>query len=279
MFGYIIINKDDMKFKEYDIYHSFYCGLCRVLKEKYGIRGQLTLSYDMTFVVMLLTSLYEPEIVEGMTKCIAHPFEKHQTRKNDYTEYVADMNILLTYYKCYDDWDDDKKCSGLLFANALKPAYRKVRKKYPDKAYKIERSMADLRSLENRNEEDVDKMAGLFGQVMAEILDVRADEWQESLQRIGFYLGKFIYLMDAYEDIEKDIKDKNYNPFKTKYESLDFEEECATILNLMMAECSKEFEKLPIIDYIEILRNILYSGIWYHYETISKKREKEQSHE
>lgn len=279
MFGYIIINKDDMKFKEYDIYHSFYCGLCRTLKEKYGIRGQMTLSYDMTFVVMLLTSLYEPESIEGMTRCIAHPFEKYQTRKNEYTEYAADMNILLTYYKCYDDWDDEKKCSRLFFANILKPAYRKVRKKYPDKAYKIERAMADLRSHENRNEGDIDKMAGLFGDIMAEVLVCNHDEWKESLQKIGFYLGKFVYLMDAYEDIEKDIKDKNYNPLKSKFESLDFEEECATILNIIMAECSKEFEKLPIIDNIEILRNILYSGVWYRYETIRNKREKEQSYE
>ena len=61
MFGYVTINKAEMKFKEFDIYHSFYCGLCRVLKDKYGISGQLTLSYDMTFILILLTELYEPE--------------------------------------------------------------------------------------------------------------------------------------------------------------------------------------------------------------------------
>ena len=68
MFGYIIINKGDMKFKEFDIYHSYYCGLCRVLKEKYGLAGQLSLSYDMTFLIMILSSLYEPDTRLGETK-------------------------------------------------------------------------------------------------------------------------------------------------------------------------------------------------------------------
>ena len=112
MFGYVIINKGDMKFKEFDIYHSYYCGLCQMLKKQYGFTGQLTLTYDMTFAVMLLSSLYEPEVSEDVVNCVAHPFEKHQTRQTIYTEYGADMNVLLSYYKCMDDWADEKKLTG-----------------------------------------------------------------------------------------------------------------------------------------------------------------------
>lgn len=272
MFGYIIVNKGEMKFKEYEVYHSYYCGLCRKLKERYGLRGQMTLSFDMTFLVMILTSLYEPETTEGRTVCIAHPFEKHLTRTNRFSDYAADMNILLTYYKCMDDWEDEKKYGRRLMGEGLRPAFCRIRKTYPDKAYKIERALADLRSLEKQKVNDIDKMAGLFGEVMAEIMDVEPDGWQDGLRKLGFYLGKFIYLMDAYEDIEKDLSDGNYNPFWKKYEESDFEEECGTILTMMMAECSKEFEKLPIIDNIEILRNILYSGIWYRYEQVKEER-------
>lgn len=274
MFGYIIVNQGEMKFKEYDVYHSYYCGLCRKLKERYGWRGQMTLSFDMTFLVMILTSLYEPATEEGRTGCVAHPFEKHVTRTNRFSDYAADMNILLTYYKCIDDWEDEKKYGRRLMGAGLRPSFGRIRKAYPDKAYKIERALADLRSLEKQKENDIDKMAGLFGEVMAEILSYEADGWREGLRRLGFYLGKFIYLMDAYEDIEKDIAGGNYNPFWKKYEDLDFEEECATILTMMMAECSKEFEKLPIIDNVEILRNILYSGVWYRYEQVREKRSK-----
>ena len=89
MFGYISINKAEMKFKDYDVYHSYYCGLCKVLKECYGRRGQVTLSFDMTFLVILLTGLYEPDTKTEMVRCIAHPMQKHAAKANEFTEYAA----------------------------------------------------------------------------------------------------------------------------------------------------------------------------------------------
>ena len=103
LFGYIVINQSEMKFKEYDVYHSYYCGLCRSLKERYGALGQLSLNYDMTFILMLLTGLYEPEDTEADCRCVAHPFEKHLTRRNIFTDYVADMTVLFSCYKAEDD--------------------------------------------------------------------------------------------------------------------------------------------------------------------------------
>ena len=99
MFGYIVVNQSEMKFKEYDVYRSYYCGLCQSLKERYGVLGQLSLNYDMTFILMLLTGLYEPEDVVGQCRCVAHPFEKHQIRRNLFTDYVADMTVLFACYK------------------------------------------------------------------------------------------------------------------------------------------------------------------------------------
>lgn len=97
MFGYISINKAEMKFKDYDVYHSYYCGLCKVLKECYGRRGQVTLSFDMTFLVILLTGLYEPDTKTEMVRCIAHPMQKHAAKTNEFTEYAAAINMLLSY--------------------------------------------------------------------------------------------------------------------------------------------------------------------------------------
>lgn len=282
MFGYVIINKGDMKFKEFDIYHAYYCGLCRKLKEKYGFCGQMTLSYDMTFVIMLLTGLYEPEETEGSCKCAAHPFEKHRMKINEFTEYAADMNLLLSYYKCKDDWEDDKKYSRRFYAMLLEKGYRKLERKYGGKIRRIEKLMGQLGKEEKAECRDIDKMSRLFGEVMAEILVCREDIWRENLYRLGLYLGKFIYLCDAYEDIEKDLKSGSYNPLAGIYESPDFEEECRGILTMMMAECSREFEKLPILENIEILRNIIYSGVWYRYERVRvgrKSEEKEQAKE
>lgn len=271
MFGYIIINKAEMKFKEFDVYHSFYCGICRDLKRKYGVSGQIALSYDMTFLAMLLTGLYEPETRQGNCKCIAHPFEKHGTKNNIFTEYAADMNALFAYYKCRDDWEDERKFWKLIYGRILEGKTGKLRENYGDKLMKIGRLMQSFSEAE-KTEADIDTLAGLFGRVMAEIVTPREDEWAESLRTLGFFLGKFIYLCDAYEDVEKDIKKGTFNPLKERYERPDFEEECRTILMMMMSECCREFEKLPILDNVEILRNILYSGVWGRYEAVHEKR-------
>lgn len=275
MFGYIIINKGDMKFKEFDVYHSYYCGLCQALKEQYGAKGQISLTYDMTFLVMLLSSLYEPETAMREVKCIAHPFEKHLVRNNALSAYGADMNVLFTYYKCRDDWEDEHKVTRLAYGRLLEKAYREIRSRYPEKVARIDKLMYELSSEEKKQNRDVDYMAGLFGKVMGEILAVRNDEWQEELYAMGSHLGKFIYLLDAYEDIEEDLKEGRYNPLAEVYKNPDFEEEIKTILTMIMTACCKEFEKLPIIENVEILRNILYSGVWYRYEVVRKKREKE----
>lgn len=273
MFGYIIINKGDMKFKEFDIYHSYYCGLCNALKHKYGKIGQLSLSYDMTFVVMLLSSLYEPETGIGQVKCIAHPFEKHTIRQNEFSDYGADMNVLFTYYKCKDDWQDERKLSRLAYSKLLCRAYRTVCARYGEKARKIAGLLWEMAQEEKHQNQDIDHMAGLFGAIMGEILAFRPDEWQDNLRAMGAFLGKFIYLMDAYEDVEEDIRQNRYNPLKRKFYNPDFEEEIKTILTMMMAGCCREFEKLPVIENAEILRNILYSGVWYRYEMVHEKRE------
>lgn len=276
MFGYIIVNKGDMKFKEFDLYHSYYCGLCRKLKERYGISGQMTLSYDMTFLILLFTGLYEPETLNSRCKCIAHPFESHETRCNLFTDYAADMNVLLSYYKCIDDWQDDRKVTKLVGGKLLEKGYRRVLLKYPEKARIIEKLMRQLSEKEKAGCYDIDDMSRLFGEVMAQIMLCREDEWKENLYRLGLYLGKFIYLCDAYEDIDKDLKDQNYNPFYQIYQNNDFEEQIRDILVIMMAECSKEFEKLPILENLEILRNIIYSGVWFRYERVKAMRESKE---
>ncbi len=227
----------------------------------------------MTFVVMLLSSLYEPETKVGWAKCMAHPFEKHSIRKNEFSDYGADMNVLFTFYKCRDDWADDKKVSRLAYSKLLKRSFRSVCIRYQEKAKKIGMLLREMAQEEKRMNQDIDHMAGLFGQIMGEILAVREDEWKEGLKRMGNFLGKFIYLMDAYEDIEEDMKRNRYNPLRKMYERTDFEEEIKTILTMMMAGCCREFEKLPVIEHAEILRNILYSGVWYRYEMLQQKRE------
>ncbi|MGN0335749.1 MAG: DUF5685 family protein [Lachnospiraceae bacterium] len=276
MFGYIIINKQEMKFREFDVYKSYYCGLCKALQERHGRRGQLTLSYDMTFLALLLSCLYEPQTQTGYRRCAAHPLEKHLYRENEFTDYAADMNILLSYEKCLDDWNDDHNYKKRMAASLLRGQNSAVSERYPEKTKKISELMEEIHKYEKNTGGNLDEVAGLFGSVMSEIFAYREDEWEEQLRRMGFFLGKFIYLMDAYEDVESDIEKGTYNPMKKLFQEPNFEQYAEQILLMMMAECSRAFEKLPIVDHVEILRNILYSGVWSRYEIVRQKRKEQK---
>lgn len=279
MFGYVVMNKPEIKFKDFDMYRSFYCGLCRELKERYGLSGQITLTYDMTFVILLLSGLYEPPTKKGSTRCIVHPVRRQPVRKNAITEYAADMNIFLTYYKCKDDWNDERSIPGLIFGKLLEGKEKKSEKLWSKKVQTVVSCLDELSALEKENATDIDRVSGCFGRIMAEIFAYREDVWEPTLRRMGFYFGKFIYLLDAYDDVEEDVKKGNYNPFSKDYIIKGFDDRVKNMLMMMMAETCREFEKLPIIKYTDILRNILYSGVWCRFENVSGKRKKEQEKE
>ena len=272
MFGYVNINNSELKMKDYYKYKAYYCGLCKTLKNKYGRLGQMTLSYDMTFLVILLTSLYESDTVREQNRCVIHPIKKHNTLCNEVTEYVADMNIALTYHHLLDDWQDDKSVLGLTGARLLKKSYKKISKKYPRQCEKISESLSKLQECEKNNEINIDIVSRPFGELMAELFVYRNDMWEESLRKIGFFLGKYIYILDAYDDIEKDIEKGSYNPLKHLYKTETFELDCHNMLTMMIAECSNEFEKLPCLWDIDILRNILYEGVWTKFNKIKNER-------
>jgi len=277
MFGYITINKPELKIKDYEIYHSYYCGLCRKLKSGYGLRGQLALTYDMTFLILLLTGLYEPETVQDVSRCVTHPFEKHPTRINIFTEYAAAMNLILACYKCEDDWHDEKKAGKAAYARLLHNRLQNMTHDLRKKQEIIKQILQETKRCEDLGITDIDRMSGLTGEMLSEVFAYRKDEWEDELRRIGFYLGKFIYLCDAYEDVEEDLKNGNYNLLKNIYNKPDFDGYCKEMLTMMMAECCSEFEKLPIIENIDILRNILYSGVWSRYELTKEKRHQKAS--
>lgn len=275
MFGYVTVNQKELKFKEFDIYHAYYCGLCRMLGKKYGLTGRFSLTYDCTFLILFLSGLYEPDEEQLKEKCPLHMIKGTCMTNNIFTEYAADMTILLGYYKCMDDWKDEKKSSRYLYAKLIEKGYQQILLKYPEKCKTIGILFDKISACESAKEENLDKVSGLFGEVLAEIFTYKYDEWEEEIRRMAFFLGKFVYLMDAYEDLEKDKKNGNYNPFAFVEKNEGFEEKCRSILSMMMAECSREFEKLPIIRNVEILRNIIYSGVWCRYERLQVKKKEE----
>lgn len=273
MYGYVVVNKPELKIKEYDIYRSYYCGLCDELKERYGVNGQMSISYDMTFLLLLLTGLYEPQIKEYEARCIAHPVHKHPVRKNEISGYVADMNVLMTYYKCMDDWNDDRKVTRKVFADSLSGKVKHIEAVYADKADTIKKAMDRISELEKSGESNVDMPAEQFGIIMSQILLMKDDEWKDILIYIGNALGRFIYILDAYEDLEEDNKKGRYNGLRAYYQRPDYDAFVENILKSLMAQCAAGFERLPVIENANLLRNIIYSGVWTRFELCKKKKE------
>lgn len=273
MFGYVTANRQELKMREFYKYKAYYCGLCRALGEKHGLLGKLTLTYDMTFLVIFLTSLYEVDTRQEEHRCLVHPLQKHKMLLNEITEYAADMNIVLTYFHLMDDWKDERSKLGYVGMKAFHRTYRKIEERYPEKCGRIKQCLEALSECERQNIQDIDEVARPFGELMGELFLYRKDYWEPLLREMGFYLGKFIYLLDAYDDIEKDKKEQNYNVFLSQYKEEGFDERCEKIITSIMAECTGRFEQLPCLEDVEILRNILYAGVWDKFD--KKRRERE----
>lgn len=276
MFGYININRKEMSDENLKIYQSYYCGLCHMLRKNSGIKGQMLLNYDMTFLIVLLTGLYELEDRKSEFVCPIHPGKKKIARINEATTYAAEMNVILAYHNLEDDWRDDRAYAKRAISQIIKKDYLRIVKKYPRQAAALEHYMHKMIEYERTKETNLDLIAGLTGEMLGEVFAWKEDVWAEELRCLGFYMGKFIYLMDAYEDLDKDEKNKSYNPFLAlkKENRKDFETISKLILTSMMSECSKSFERLPILLHADIIRNILYSGVWSKYEYLQMKKKK-----
>lgn len=266
MFGYVMANKPELKMREFARYKGFYCGLCQRLRSQYGILGQMTLTYDMTFLILLLSSLYEPKTGECKKRCIVHPGKKQYMLWNEISDYAADMNILLTEEHLKDDWEDERKLSGYVGMKAFARKKKKVEKCYPRQAEAISKALAELAERERENCQDIDMVARPFGELMGELFVWKEDAFQKILRSFGFYLGKFIYIMDACMDVEKDKKKGCFNPFFERCEKEGYREWIEEVLDGTIKMAIAEFEKLPLEQDLPILRNILYEGVFTNYE-------------
>lgn len=284
MFGYVIPNKGELKVRELEEYQGWYCGLCRRLQKDYGFSGRLSLNYDMTFLAMLLSSLYDADKATTYTGCVAHPFHKRYKFDTAYVSYAASMNILLTYYKCLDDWQDDRNLLRGAYGVTLRLAGRRVSKQYPEQTEMIRQCLKELDQAELRGEKELDIVSGIFGRICGSLFAPERDVWYQDLYQMGFYLGKYIYLLDAWDDLEEDFRKESYNPFlmvDRQIQDIGLEknsrkEHVRQILTEMISRACYHFERLPVVDNVEILRNILYSGVWTKFDPKKNRTDKQK---
>lgn len=273
MFGYVTIAGSALPPERQARYRSLYCGLCHTLGQRHGQIGRMTLSYDVTFLYLLLTSLYEPEETREKARCIPHPFKPHDYVQNALADYCCDMNIAVAYHKCMDDWRDDHSPVGRAEAALLQKSYDRVSAQYPEKCRQIEQCLKDLAALEKRDALALDEAANLSARMLGILYRYQEDIWADTLERMGQALGRFIYVMDAYDDLDKDLRKNRFNALRAYREQNDYEAFVKESLTLLIAECTDAFETLPIVQDMDILRNILYAGCWTRYQLKQAKRD------
>ena len=272
MFGYVRINKMDLTFREYENYKGYYCGLCKYLKENHGEISRIGLNYDITFLIVILSAIYKPKTNIFEEVCLVSPFKRKKKLINEITEYAASMNVLLTYYKLEDNLLDDKGVKDILAYNLYKSKLKMAHKKYPHKSQIIKEQMKILNELEKNKEYNIDKVSNTFGELMGEIFAYKKDKYEDDLRRIGFNIGKYIYILDAYEDLNEDYKKGRYNPFMeyiNKREELKIRVD--RLISISLGLLASSIDRLNLQVNRGIIENIVYSGVYLRYKNILEK--------
>lgn len=280
MFGYVRINKMDLTFREYEHYKAYYCGLCKYLKRNHTELSRLTINYDITFLIVLLSSIYQPSAQVFHEKCIVDPVKKKKHIINDITEYAASMNILLAYYKLEDDVNDEGGIKSRLARQAYNKSFKTAYDKYPKKADFIKKCLGELRSLEEDQSSSIDQTSNCFARLLEEIFDYKDDDYRDRLRKVGFNIGKYIYIMDAYEDLDEDLEKGRYNPFSSYKDDREaLKARVDKLIGMTLARLEEAILDLDIEVNKSIIDNIIYSGVYLRYKGLIKGVNKKKQEE
>ncbi len=271
MFGFVMVNAKELTEEEKTRYNAVYCGICRNIRQSANQLSRLGLRYDMAFLALLLSSLYEPEETGGDRACNLHPIRPKAWTENVFVRYAADMNVALAYYKAEDDWQDDGSVSAKMLTGIFGKNLHQIQQRYPRQCAAMKDCMEQLRLLEMEQCANADLPANCFGRLMGELLVYQEDLWAPILRKMGVALGRFIYLADAALDYRRDQKKGRYNPYVQMGTGEDWVL-WENHLILAMGKATEEFEKLPLVQDKKLLDNILYSGVWCNFAG-KKKRE------
>ena len=271
MFGYVLPDKPNMFMKDYAQYRAFYCGLCKSIGKKCSQPMRFTTNYDITFLNVLYHSVFDKEVEINNEVCILNPIQKKPVVKDDeLTRDIIDVNNILGHYKCVDDILDNKSTSKWLVDKmVLKKHYRRSKKKFAKIDAIVDSGYKKLRDLEKENCASVDRVADPFANIMKGITkELFKDKYNEDLGNMMYALGKWVYIVDAIDDIDSDYKEKKFNLFLVQYDYIDkktFLIEKHDELEFILKNCEKiiseSFDKIKLTRYEGVLTNILWYGI------------------
>ena len=277
MFGYVRLNKPECKIREYEYYRAVYCGLCRMLGKCTGQCSRLMLSYDMTFMVLVRLALEEIKPTVGRGRCIVHPLRRRpmvKPPKGSAEEQVfslcASAAVLLSYHKIRDDIADERgmrRLRAALIKPLVAPLRRRAAKRYAPLENTIRGRLAELSTLEKGNGTSMDAPAEIFGRLLADILSYGLEGASEKIaSEIGFHTGKWVYLVDAADDLDEDVAKGRYNPLARAYGNEPDRQAREALLVALTAELCEAERGFDLLNYPEgdmeaIVKNIIYLGM------------------
>lgn len=262
MFGYVKPNPKDATAGERRAYKMYYCGLCMALRRRHGAAATKALSYDMTFLLMLLSDLYDSPLEEKRESCQVHPIgRKYYDTKE--CGYCADMQVILSWWSAKDREHDDGDRKAAAWAREMEFAFNSCENLWPRQAKAVRIGIGCVAAAEDARSADPMDGADAFGGLLSEVFAMKDDIWAPTLRSLGRPLGRFTYLMDAWMDLPGDKEKGRYNPW-TRRDPADpeFRKEVEEMLTEELALAADALERLPLDANLSILRNTLYSGVW-----------------
>ena len=278
MFGYVRPFKSELLVREYDQYKAAYCQLCRALKDHYGRAASFTLSYDCTFYALLMLSTREAKLSLHHGRCVMNPLKRCDFLESDGEAYhkAAALSVLLTYHKLRDNLEDDsffKSLGSRLFLPFVSRKARKAAEEYPFLAQEAQKAMDGQRQAEE-NAGGVDACAEPTANLLAALFrELACDSLQgAALERFGYFLGRWVYLMDAADDLLDDLKEGAFNPFiprlglsgkteLTPQERKAADQACNQTLNATAAQMLLAFNLVELRNFGPILENVVTKGL------------------
>lgn len=269
MFGYLDVQKDKLEDGQRGLWQTFMCGLCMSTKAEYGNFPRAFISNDVNFFNVLFHSVTQTDVEIEQKRCFSHPLKKRAILKTTpLTDELASANVLLTYWNVYDDVLDDKSLAKKTVLKTLKKSYSKAKSALPQMDGMLGEMYGELQALEKSNSGSIDRVSHAFALLSQRFaVLVLKENTDEFLQTLCYNLGKWIYLIDALDDVAKDIKSRNYNVFvncyglKASADVTDKLDEIEFLMFSVLNRIAQSFNDLNLTKYTCILKNVLFDSI------------------
>ncbi len=268
MFGYIRPDLPYLYLKDDKLYKSLYCGVCKSIGKTCGTRARMTLTYDISFLSAVAHNIMGKDVEIKNGHCVLHPIVSRPiAARDDLTDQLAAVNIILAHYKVEDDIIDSGK--GRLKRVVVKKGFRRAKKAYPKVDEIVKNSYAELRKLEKNHDSVIDRVSEPFAFMLQQLSSEIFGEFDtQATLKLFYFVGKWIYLIDALDDYDKDLKKKTYNPFVEAFKCESAKallttngNEIATIFNDIMNNISEAYHGVKFHFNSDLIANVLLRGI------------------